>query len=161
MQTFQLHRDWRFDSGVRFIAHDFKVFVLVVKNRIGFAFDVQFGIRHRCTAQLQCHLLGVVAVNVAIATGPNEIAHIQIALLRHHVREQGIAGNIERHAQENIGTALVQLAAQFAFAIGCGGWCNIKLEKGMAWHQRHFVQLTHVPTADNDAARIGVGFQGF
>ena len=143
------------------ITDDFKVFVLVVKNRFWPAFDAQSGVTHRCAAQLQFHLLGVVAVDVAVATGPNKVAHIQVALLRHHVGEQGIAGDVEGHTQEDVGTALVQLAAQFAFATSFGGWCDVKLEERMAGHQRHFVQISHVPSAHDDAARVGVGFQGF
>ena len=29
----------------------------------------------------------------------------------------------------------------------------------MAGHQRHFVQVGHIPGADDDAARVGVGFE--
>ena len=40
--------------------------------------------------QLQIGLLEVVRLKVAIATGPNEVANLQIDLLRHHVRQQGV-----------------------------------------------------------------------
>ena len=98
------------------------------------------------------NLFFVIAVNVAVTTGPNEISHIQITLLRHHVGEQSIAGNIEWHTQENIGASLVQLATEFAFAAFYQGRCHIKLEKRMARHERHFGKLCHVPSTDNDAS---------
>ena len=55
----------------------------------------------------------MVAIDMAVATGPDELAHIQIALLRHHVGEQGVAGDVEGHAQKDVCTALVELAAKF------------------------------------------------
>ena len=58
------------------------------------------------------NLLGVVVVNVAIAAGPDEVAYIEIALLRDHVREQGVAGDVERHAEEEVGAALIKLAGE-------------------------------------------------
>jgi len=93
----------------------------------------------------------VVGVDVAVATGPDEVAHLQVALLRHHVREQRVAGNVERHAQKDVGAALVQLAAEFAFAAGRSGWGHVELEERVARHQRHLVQVGHVPGADDDA----------
>jgi hypothetical protein len=54
----------------------------------------------------------VVAVDVAVAAGPDEVADVQVALLRQHVRQQRVAGDVEGHAQEDVGAALVELAAQ-------------------------------------------------
>jgi hypothetical protein len=56
----------------------------------------------------------VVAVDVAVAAGPDEVAHVQVALLRHHVGQQRVAGDVEGHAQEDVGAALVELAAELA-----------------------------------------------
>ena len=79
------------------VVQNLEVFKLVVEDGVGFAFDVECWIGERLTAQLQGHLFMVVAVNVAIAAGPDEVAHIQVALLRNHVGEQGIAGDVKRH----------------------------------------------------------------
>ena len=46
--------------------------------------------------ELERYLLLVVAVDVAVATCPDEVAHIKATLLRDHVREQRVAGNIKR-----------------------------------------------------------------
>jgi hypothetical protein len=54
----------------------------------------------------------------------------QVALLRDHVREQRVAGDVERHAQEDVGAALVQLAGQLAVG-------DVELEEGVAGRQRH------------------------
>ena len=93
----------------------------------------------------------MVAVDVAVTTRPDKVAHFETALLRDHVREQRIAGNVERHAQKNVSTSLVQLAAELAFAARLGRRCHIKLEQRVAGHQRHFVQVGHVPRTDDDA----------
>jgi hypothetical protein len=85
------------------------------------ALDVQRGVGKGRAAELQLHLRVVVAVDVAVAAGPDEVAHLQVTLLRHHVGEQGVAGNVEGHTQKDVGAALVQLAAQPALAAGLGG----------------------------------------
>ena len=107
----------------------------------------------------------MIAINVTIATGPDKVTHIQVALLRHHVGEQGVAGDVEGHTQEDIGAALIELTAEFASfltisPLSCR-WSHVKLKERMAGHQRHFVQFTHIPAAHNDAARVRVGFESF
>ncbi len=101
----------------------------------------------------------MVAVNVAIAAGPHKVAHLQVALLRHHVGQKRIAGDVERHAQEDVCASLVQLTAKLTFAAWGSGWCHVKLKKRVARHERHLGQVGHIPSADDDAARIGVGFE--
>ena len=118
------------------VVEKLEVFELVVKDRRRLALDVQRRVGQGRAAQLQRHLLVVVAVNVAVATGPDEVADCQAALLRHHVREQRIAGDVEGHTQKNISTALVQLATELAGLAGHIRRRNVKLEKGVAGRQR-------------------------
>ena len=61
--------------------------------------------------------------------------------------------------EKDVGAALVELAAELAACPGAGR-CHVELEEGVAGHQRHLVQLGHVPGADDDAARVGVGLEG-
>ena len=105
--------------------------------------------RARGAAQLQVHLLHVVEVDVGIAERVDKITRLQPGHLRHHHQQQGITGNIEWHAQKQIGTALIQLQTQFAIS-------HIKLKHCVARRQRHFVHLRHIPSAHQHAARIGV-----
>ena len=81
------------------VAAHLEVFELVVEQALGPAQDVQRGVGVRRARQLQFHLLEVVAVDVAVAARPDEVAHVQVALLRHHVRQQRVAGDVEGHAQ--------------------------------------------------------------
>ena len=64
----------------------------------------------------------------------------------------GIPNMFLWHAQKDVGTALVQLTTQLAFAASGGGWCHIKLKEGVAGHERHLGQVGHVPSAHDDAA---------
>jgi hypothetical protein len=68
--------------------------------------------RQRRARQLLARLLEVVRVQVQVAEGVHEVAHAQAGDLRDHVREQRVAGDVEGHAEEDVGRALVQLAAQ-------------------------------------------------
>src|SRR6185369_15763155 len=116
--AFRLPRHWtcgmrsyryrRLDRGVALVVLHFEVLVLVFEDRRRPPLDVEHGVGEWPAAQLQFHLLVMVAVDVAVAAGPDEVADGEVALLRHHVREQGVAGDVEWHAQENVGAALVQ-----------------------------------------------------
>ena len=86
-----------------------------------------------------------------VAQRVHEVSRLEAAHLRDHQGKQGIGGNIEGYAEENIRAALVKLARQFSIS-------HIKLEEGVAGRQRHLVQLAHVPGGNNQAARIGIAF---
>src|SRR5205085_9589280 len=68
--------------------------------------------RVRVALELRLDLLAVVVVDVAVATGPDEIADLEVALLREHVREQRVARDVEGDAEEDVGAALIELAAE-------------------------------------------------
>ena len=80
--------------------------------------------------KLQLRLFEMIRVKMQIAEGVDEIARLQIADLRHHQRQQRVAGDVERHAEKKIRAALVKLAAQFAVL-------HVKLKQRMARRQRH------------------------
>ena len=89
---------------------------------------------------------------VAVAASPDEVAHFQAALLGQHMGQQRVAGDVEGYAQEDVGAALVELAAELSFS-------HIELEEGVAGHEGHLVQLGHVPGADDDAAAVGIALE--
>ena len=94
----------------------------------------------------------MIEVQVAVAAGPDELAGLEVALLREHVRQQRVAGDVEGHAEEDIGAALVELTGQPAVG-------DVELEQRMAGLRLHPLELAHVPGADDDAARIRVAAQ--
>lgn len=103
--------------------------------------------RHSC--DLQPRLLEVIEVEVAVAPGPDELARLEAAHLRHQAGQQAVRGDVERHAEEGVGAPLVELARQPAVV-------DVELEEGVARHQRHLVELAHVPGGDDDAPAVGL-----
>jgi hypothetical protein len=63
--------------------------------------------------QLQPRLLQVIAVQMQITERVHERSRLEARDLRHHQREQRVRRDVERHAEEEVGAALVELAAQF------------------------------------------------
>ena len=122
---------------------------LVVKDR-GLAPQLQRRERLGHARELQANLVEVVLVDVAVTTGPDELTDPQVTLLRNHVGEQGVAGDVEGHAQKHVGAALVQLAAKAAI-------CYPELEQAVAGRQGHVRQVAHVPGAHDVAAGLRVG----
>ena len=82
------------------------------RSKPGGAAGSSVGIGVRVAAELRLDLLAVVVVDVAVAAGPDQVADVEVALLREHVREQRVARDVERDAEEDVGAALVDLAAE-------------------------------------------------
>ena len=103
----------------------------------------------RRARELQFHLLKVVAIDVRVAKGVDELSGLQTGHLRHHEQQQRVTGDVEWHAQEQVGAALIELQAQASLR-------HIELEQRVARWQRHGGNLGHVPCAHNHASRVGV-----
>ncbi len=68
--------------------------------------------RARFAGQLQPRLLEVVQIEVGVTEGVYEVPDLQIADLGHQMGQQGVGGDVERHAEEDVGRALVELAGE-------------------------------------------------
>src|SRR6056300_337836 len=79
----------------------------------------------------------------------HKITYFKITSLCHHVYEEGVRGNVEWNAQENIRTALVELTREFAI-------CYVKLKKRMTRRQRHLIDKSNVPSIDDYSSGIRV-----
>ena len=84
-----------------------------------------------------------------VAEGVDELAGLQPRHLRHHHGQQRVGGDVERHAEEDVGGALIELAGQPAPG-------DIELEQAMARRQRHLVDVGRIPGGDDQAARIRI-----
>src|SRR3954454_1395214 len=93
----------------------------------------------------------MVLVEMQVAKRVNEFARPKIANLRDHHGEQGVGGDVEGHAEKQIGAPLIKLAAELA-----GG--DVELEEHMAGRQRHLLQLADVPGAHDQAPALRVPF---
>src|SRR5687768_16475223 len=96
----------------------------------------------------------MVGIKVEITERMYESARPKITDLRHHHGQQGVGSDVEGHAQEKIGTALIKLAAEFAIL-------DKELEQAVTGRQRHFLAFTHVPCAHNQTSAIGIFFDLF
>ena len=105
--------------------------------------------RPRLTGELEPGLLDVVGVEVCVAQRVHEVADLETSHLGNHVREQGVGGDVERHAEEDVGAALVELAGQPALG-------DVELEHRVAGRQRHLRDVGDVPRADDVPAAVGV-----
>src|SRR5690349_12826563 len=85
--------------------------------------------RVRGARQLQVGLLEVIDVQVAIAARPDELPGLEVALLREHVGEERVAGDVEGDAEKEVAASLVHLQRQPA-----GG--DVQLEQQMTGRKR-------------------------
>src|SRR5436190_18395135 len=104
-----LHRNGRFDRWMWLVPDEFEIFEFETVD----VFDgrIQFHSRQRpaISRELFARLIEVVVVKMQIAKSVNKIARREIDDLRHHHREKRVRRNVERHTQEKIAAALVQL----------------------------------------------------
>jgi hypothetical protein len=56
----------------------------------------------------------MIVVHVCIAQGVNKLSRLEVGDVGDHVSEKGVACNVERYPEAQIGRALVQLARQLA-----------------------------------------------
>src|SRR5215831_14683202 len=106
------HRHRCADRRVVLVVHELKVLIAVVEQARRAAFDREPWQRQWRARELQIRLLEMIEVQVAVAPGPYELARLEIALLREQVGEERIARDVERHAEKEVGAALVELAGE-------------------------------------------------
>src|SRR5262245_56014458 len=85
-----------------------------------------------------------------VAERVDERARLEPANMRHHQREQGVGSDVERHTQEQIRAALVELAAQLTFL-------HIELKERVTRRQGHLLDLAYIPRADDQPTAVRVG----
>lgn len=99
--------------------------------------------------ELCLYLIDVIEVDVRIAYGVDEIAWTQACDLRYHVKEEGIAGDVEWDSEEHVGRALIELQGETAIA-------NIELIEAMTWRECHAVNLVDLPGTDDETTTVWV-----
>ena len=139
-----LNRDLALDGRVWVVASELEIFEGVVEDALRPPFEREPWERSCIARELLLHLRQVIQVNVRIAAIPDEVAHLQVALLRHHVSEQRVAGDVERNTKEHVGAALVERTREPSF-------CHVELKQHVAWLKCHLLKLSHIPRRYNDA----------
>ncbi len=109
-----LNRDGGFDAFVGVVADELDV-VEVEVFELGDAWvELYLGEGARVAGELFFHLLEVVLIDVEVAEGVDELLGLKAGYLRDHAGEQGVGGDVERDAEEEVGAALVELATETA-----------------------------------------------
>lgn len=108
-----LDGDWSFDCLMVKVINQAEVFVLEPEDVFAVSDFDSWG-RVRNSAELGLHLLSVVSVQVHITKSENELAWSKTRHLGKHEEQQRIAGDVEGHSQEIVGTALVEVQAKFS-----------------------------------------------
>ena len=149
-----LDGDGCFDGGVRVVAFESEILEDKILEACAGGIESHPWQGTALTGELKAGLLEVVSVEVEVAEGVNKCAGLKTADLRDHEREEGVGGDIEGHAEEEIGAALIELATEFAVL-------NIELKKRMAWCEGHEMEFGGVPCRDDEATAIGIFFDVF
>src|SRR3954468_6145457 len=97
---------------MRVVAEQFEVFVMECVNIDNLRVQFHLWEPAWLAGELEFGLFEVIGVKVQVAESGDEFAGFQAADLRDHKREQGVRGDIEWHAEEKVGAALVKLATQ-------------------------------------------------
>ena len=83
---------------MRLILFDRNVVVAEIKDRTHRRIELQMRKRKWTSLDLFARLFEVIFLQMRIAQCVHEIADTEIAHLRDHMREQRVAGDVERHA---------------------------------------------------------------
>lgn len=124
--------------------------------------DLQLWKVSRLPLQLRPERLYVVCVDMRVAHDVCEAPRHEIAHVREHVRQQCVAGDVERNAEAHVARALVQLAVQVTLGLLVltrrrrPRVRHVELRKHVARRQRHDLEVLGVPRAHDDAPVVGV-----
>src|SRR5260370_316165 len=99
---------------MRMVVQQFEILEFEVVNVLNFRIQAHLRQGPGVASQLFFGLLDVVGVEVEVAKGVNERAGFEVADLGDHHGEQGIGGDVEGDAEENVSAALIKLATEFA-----------------------------------------------
>src|SRR5208337_4402757 len=131
------HRHRRLDRRPGVVAFEGNRVGVDVEDRSDVA-ELELRQRPRLPRKLLAGLILVIAVEMGVAKRVDEIADAEGALARNEMGQQRIARDVERHAEKDVGRALVELAGQLSLA-------HIELEQAVAGRQLHPPDVGDVP----------------
>ena len=134
---------------MRIVVQQGDVFVAKVKQAFDARIKAERGQGSKVATQLKANLVRMIGINMGVAKAVDEVADLKTKVLRHHVQQQGIGGNVERDPQENVRGTLVELARKPAIG-------HVELKEGVAGRERHLVKVAGIPGRDDVPATVGV-----
>ena len=130
---------------MRIIVFEAEVAVLEVKNIFFVGIDYHLRQRTWLACELETCLLEVIEIKMCVAEGVDEFSRLEAGALSHHHKQESIRRNVERHAEEAVGGALIELERQAPVG-------DVELKQRMARRQFHVVDVGHIPGAHDYAA---------
>ncbi len=149
-----LHGDRCFDGRVRIVTFESEVFVFEIEEIFHVGVQCHHGKSTWFAGELELGLLDMIRVEMEVAKGVDELAGLEVADLSDHEGEDGVASDVEGHAQEEVGAALVELTTEFALG-------DEELKQAVAGWQCHLIDDSYIPGADNVSAAVGIGLDAF
>ena len=105
----QLYRHLSLDCRVALIAFETEI----LDAEVAYVLDV--GVEHhrrqwqRLARELELDLIEMVEIDVGIAESMDKRAWLEACNLCHHHDKQSVGGDVERHTEEGVGAALIEL----------------------------------------------------
>ena len=96
-------------------------------------------------------MVEVILIEMEIAERVDEVAGFVIADLGDHVSEERVGSDVERHAEKEIGTALIELARKAGLA-AVFGFVDVELKQQVTRRKCHAIEVADVPCGDDVAA---------
>src|SRR5882757_9815557 len=105
------NREFRFYRRMRIIIHELDAVRGKGVERIKFFDELYFWKRFRVPQELFLRLLLMILIYMEVAERMDKLACFAAEYLRNYHREERVAADIERHAEKDIGGALIELEA--------------------------------------------------
>ena len=91
----------------------------------------------------------MVEIEMSITRSMDELTTLKSSHLCHHLKQKGIARNVERHSEKCVSRTLIELKRELAVS-------HIELEHGMARRQSHIIGLPWMPGTYKHSATIRI-----
>ncbi len=156
----RLHGDGGLDVGVGVVVFEIEVFEGEGVDVADGGVDGEGGEGAGVAGELEAGLVEVIGVEVEVAEGVDEVARFVVEGLGDHHGEEGVGGDVEGDAEEEVGAALVELAGEAGALAVLFGLVDVELEEEVAGGEGHLVDLADVPGGDEVSAGVGIVFEG-
>ena len=105
---------------------EFEIVIAETEYIVDIGIEDHFRQRIGHAMQLFVGLLEMVRIEVGVAKCMHKFSCLEPGYLCDHLGQQRIGRDVKRHAQKDVGAALIQLARQTALG-------DVKLKQAMAW----------------------------
>ncbi len=136
---------------MRLVVDQLKVVIAIRKNRFHLTYDPHLWQSARLTRKLCLRLFDVIGIQMNITQRVDEFMRFSRGHVREHEGEQCVGCDVKRYSQEDIRTALIQLAGEATLG-------HVKLEQAMTGRKRHPRNVSRIPRANDQATRVRIVF---